>query len=190
MKDKILEAILYVMGEEGLTLEQIAKVFNLNNINEAKKVINDFIKKYNKLDNGIKVVEFDNVYKLATRESVKEYIIKLFEDNKKQKLSNASIEVAGIVAYKQPITRSQISEIRGVASDQVLNTLLLKGVVEEVGISPTAGNPILYGVTNKFFDYFKIKSLAELPQLTDFSYIQGTEDDQIDFDLFGSQREE
>ncbi|AWX70103.1 segregation/condensation protein B [Mycoplasmopsis anatis] len=190
MKDNILEAALYVQGDEGLTLEQIKELFSLNNIVEAKKVINDFIKKYNESNRGLKVVEFNEVYKLATRESVKEYISKIVNVIRKQKLSNAAIEVAGIIAYKQPITRGQIASIRGVSSDQVLNTLLAKGVVEEVGISPTVGHPVLYGVTNKFYDYFRIKSLSELPKLTEFNFVEGTEENATEYDLFESQREE
>lgn len=190
MKDNILEAALYVQGDEGLTLEQIKELFSLNNIIEAKKVINDFIKKYNESNRGLKVVEFNEIYKLATRESVKEYISKIVNVIRKQKLSNAAIEVAGIIAYKQPITRGQIASIRGVSSDQVLNTLLAKGVVEEVGISPTVGHPVLYGVTNKFYDYFRIKSLSELPKLTEFNFVEGTEENATEYDLFESQREE
>ncbi|MBW0594723.1 segregation/condensation protein B [Mycoplasmopsis anatis] len=190
MKDNILEAALYVQGDEGLTLEQIKELFSLNNIVEAKKVINDFIKKYNESNRGLKVVEFNEVYKLATRESVKEYISKIVNVIRKQKLSNAAIEVAGIIAYKQPITRGQIASIRGVSSDQVLNTLLAKGVVEEVGISPTVGHPVLYGVTNKFYDYFRIKSLSELPKFTEFNFVEGTEENATEYDLFESQREE
>lgn len=190
MKDNILEAALYVQGDEGLTLEQIRELFSLNNIIEAKKVINDFIKKYNESNRGLKVVVFNEIYKLATRESVKEYISKIVNVIRKQKLSNAAIEVAGIIAYKQPITRGQIASIRGVSSDQVLNTLLAKGVVEEVGISPTVGHPVLYGVTNKFYDYFRIKSLSELPKLTEFNFVEGTEENATEYDLFESQREE
>lgn len=194
MKDKIIEALLYVFGDAGINLEQIQLTFSLNNHSEAKKVMNDFIKSYNSKDGGLKVVEFNGVYKLSTRESVKEYISKVVNTVSKQKLSNAAIEVAGIIAYKEPITRSQISKIRGVASDQVLNSLLLKGVVAEVGISPTPGHPVLYGVTNKFYDYFKIKDLSDLPKLSEFNFINVSDDEYEeveanDFDLFASQRE-
>lgn len=187
MKDKILEALLYVQGDEGLTLSQVKDIFNLNTIPEARKVMNDFIKNYNKSDGALKVVNFNEIYKLATREPFKEYITKMVQVVKKKRLSNAAIEVAGIVAYKQPVTRSIINNIRGVSSEHVLNTLLAKGVVEEVGISPTPGNPVLYGITNKFYDYFKIKSLAELPRLTELNFIDGVENEE-EFNLFDSQR--
>ncbi|VEU78136.1 SMC-Scp complex subunit ScpB [Mycoplasmopsis columbinasalis] len=190
MKNNILEALLYVQGDEGLTLEQIKETFGLQTKAEAKKVINDFVKYYNDKDGALKVVNFNEIYKLATRETYKEYIQKMVQVVKRHRLSNAAIEVAGIVAYKQPVTRSMINNIRGVASEQVLNTLLIKGVVEEVGVSPTPGRPVLYGITNKFYDYFKIKSMAELPRLTEFNFIEGVEDENADFNLFDSQRQD
>lgn len=190
MRNKIIEVLMYIQGDEGLTLEQIQEFFNLNTIGEAKKVLSDFYKYYNNLEGALKVVVFNEVYKLATRETYKEHIIKFLNANRKHKLSNAAIEVAGIIAYKQPTTRSQVAYIRGVASDQVINTLVNKGVVEEVGISRTPGNPVLYGVTNKFYDYFKIKSLAELPRLTEFNFVDNLDSEPQEFDLFGSQRED
>ncbi|WP_027335056.1 SMC-Scp complex subunit ScpB [Mycoplasmopsis felifaucium] len=188
MKNKILEALLYVQGDEGLTPEQIKDIFGLNTLAEARKVLNDFLKWYNDQETALKVVVFNEVYKFATRETYKEYITKMVQVVKKHRLSNAAIEVAGIIAYKQPATRSMVNNIRGVASDQVINSLLTKGVIEEVGISPTPGNPVLYGITNKFYDYFKIKSLADLSKLTEFNFIDGVENEAEDFNLFDSQR--
>ncbi|WP_025755113.1 SMC-Scp complex subunit ScpB [Mycoplasmopsis cricetuli] len=190
MKNKILEALLYIQGDDGLSLEQVKEIFSLNTISEAKKVMDDFHRDFNSEDRGLKVMVFDTVYKLATRETIKDYITKMVSVVKKQRLSNAAIEVAGIIAYKQPITKSQINKIRNSSSEQVVNTLLVKGIVEEVGISPTPGNPVLYGVTNKFYDHFKIRTMRDLPKINDFNYIEGVENEQTDFDLFTSQRED
>ena len=78
-----------------------------------------------------------------------------------------------------------ISNIRGIVSDNIVATLLTKGIIEEVGVSPTPGNPILYGITNKFYDYFQIKTLAELPPFPEFArYVEK------DFNLFDSQRQD
>ncbi|MEA4134326.1 MULTISPECIES: SMC-Scp complex subunit ScpB [unclassified Mycoplasma] len=190
MKNKILEALLYIQGDDGLNLEQVKDIFSLATLAEAKKVMQDFLREFNDLERALKVVNFNDVYKLATRETFKDYVTKMVSVVKKQRLSNAAIEVAGIIAYKQPVTKGQIASIRGVASDQVVNTLLMKGVIEEVGISPTPGNPVLYGVTNKFYDHFKLTSMRDLPKMTEFNYVEGVEDENQDFDLFGSQREE
>ncbi|WP_416374021.1 SMC-Scp complex subunit ScpB [Mycoplasmopsis cynos] len=101
------------------------------------------------------------------------------------------MEVAGIIAYKQYNNKvSNYKNKSGAQSDQVINTLLVKGVIEEVGISPTPGRPVLYGVTNKFYDHFRISSLRDLPKMDDFNYIDGVENEHNDFDLFSSQRED
>ncbi|QKT05466.1 SMC-Scp complex subunit ScpB [Mycoplasma sp. OR1901] len=190
MKNNIIEALLYIQGDEGLTLEQVKEIFGTQTLAEAKKILMDFHKEFNEQGRGLKVVNFNDVYKLATRETVKEYVTKMVSIVRPNRLSNAAIEVAGIIAYKQPITRSQINKIRGAASEQVVNTLLIKGVIEEVGIAHTPGRPVLYGVTNKFYDHFRISTLRELPKMDDFNYIDGVENENNDFDLFQSQREE
>ncbi|KKB26669.1 Segregation and condensation protein B [Mycoplasmopsis meleagridis] len=189
MKNNIIEALLYIQGDEGLNLEQLQEIFNLKNKAESKKVMNDFIKNYNARETALKVVEFNEIYKFATRETYKQYIQKMVQVVKKHRLSNAAIEVAGIIAYKQPVTRSMVSNIRGISSDSLIETLVNKGMIEVVGISNTPGQPKLYGVTNKFYDYFRIKSMNELPKLNEFNYIDG-EDKEEDFSLFDSQREE
>ncbi|WP_416737976.1 SMC-Scp complex subunit ScpB [Mycoplasmopsis meleagridis] len=189
MKNNIIEALLYIQGDEGLNLEQLQEIFNLKNKAESKKVMNDFIKNYNARETALKVVEFNEIYKFATRETYKQYIQKMVQVVKKHCLLNAAIEVAGIIAYKQPVTRSMVSNIRGISSDSLIETLVNKGMIEVVGISNTPGQPKLYGVTNKFYDYFRIKSMNELPKLNEFNYIDG-ENKEEDFSLFDSQREE
>lgn len=190
MKNKIIEALLFIQGSDGLSSEQVKDVFKLNTIQEGRKLLKDFKTFFNNQDRGIKVHEFNDVYKFLTVESVKDYISELVTIVRKQRLSNAAIEVAGIVAYKQPVTRSIISNIRGVVSDGIVASLLEKGIIEEVGVAQTPGNPILYGITNKFYDYFKIKTLAELPPFPEFSRYSDFDEDMIDkdFNLFDSQR--
>lgn len=188
MKNKIIEALLYIQGDEGLNLEQVKEVFNLNNTHEAKKIMQDFQKDFNNLDRGLKVVVFDEIFKLATRESVRTYVSKLVTTIGKQRLTSAAIEVAGIIAYKGPITRGQISKIRGAVSDHIVNNLLKKGIIHEVGVSHTQGNPVLYEVSSQFYDHFKISSKQDLPKMRDFDYSDGLEDES-EFDIFQSQRE-
>ncbi|QKX38675.1 segregation/condensation protein B [Metamycoplasma hominis] len=192
MKNKIIEALLFIQGSEGLSSEQAQQVFKLNTIQEARRLLRDFKTYFNNLERGIKVLEFNDVFKFLTIESVKDYISDLVTITRKQRLSNAAIEVVGIVAYKQPITRGMISNIRGVVSDGIVSSLLEKGIIEEVGVAQTPGNPILYGITNKFYDYFKIKTLGELPPFPEFNKYSSEEEEEIDkdFNLFDSQRPE
>ncbi|MBN0919255.1 SMC-Scp complex subunit ScpB [[Mycoplasma] gypis] len=190
--NKILEALIYVQGDQGLSVSQLKEVLKLNSDQEAKKMLQDFEKWFNSLGRGIKVYEFNDIFKFLTVSEAKDAISELVSVSKRQGLSQAAIEVAGIIAYKQPITRSMINNIRGVISDHIVITLLTKGIIEEVGVAPTPGQPILYGITDKFYDYFKIKSLSELPEFPEFDSYDEVEEvkDQQVYDLFNSQRQE
>ena len=184
---KVIEALLYVQGEEGITPKQLKDVLSIPKLN-ARKLLQKFMDDFNKNDDhGIQVMNFNDVFKFATKDEINEYISILVTSVKKQKLSSSAIETAGIIAYKQPITKSQINNIRGVASEGVVNTLLLKGIIEEKGIAKSPGNPVLFGITNKFYDYFGINSLKELPALNE---IDDTLNIDEDFDLYQSQRNE
>lgn len=183
---KLVQTLLYIRGEDGVSPKDLKDASDIPTVN-ARQLLKEFADEFNASEQGLKVVQFNDVFKFATREEFNDNISRLVSVEKKQKLSAAAIETVGIIAYKQPITKSQINDIRGVASEAVVNTLLVKGLIEEQGISPTPGNPILYGITNKFYDYFQIKSLKELPKLSEFNESEGLEDS---LDLFQSQREE
>lgn len=192
MNNKIIEALLFIQGSEGLSSEQLKDVLKLNTTNEARLLLRKFKEEFNKQEHGIMVAEFNDVFKFLTTPAVKWAIEELVTIVRKQHLSTAGIEVAGIIAYKQPITRSMISNIRGVVSDHIVTSLLTKGIIEEVGVAPTPGNPILYGITNKFYDYFKIKTLAELPPFPEFTRYKDESEEMEDkeFNLFDSQRQD
>lgn len=182
---KRIEALLYIRGDQGLSPKDLKDIIEVST-SDARKALKEFLKTYNAKEEALLVVEFNDVFKIATRAEYKDDISKMVTIIKKQKLSGSAIETAGIIAYKQPITKSQVNEIRGKSSEAVVNTLLVKGLIEEKGIAHTPGNPVLYGITNKFYDYFNIKSLKELPKLSEFNESEGTDDD---FELFSSQRE-
>lgn len=185
MYNEIIEALLYVQGQKGLTPSALKAAIDVPTPN-ARKLLKEFSKNWNKESHGLQIIEFNDTFKFATLPELKEQIQRVIIQERKQRLSQAAIETAGIIAYKQPMTKSQVNQIRGVSSEAVVNTLLVKGLIEEKGIATTPGSPILYGITEKFYDYFKIKSLKELPQLSEFNESEGIED----FDLYASQREE
>lgn len=117
------------------------------------------------------------MFKFVSKESVYPYIQKLFQVTKKNTLSPAALETLAIIAYKQPITRVEIEEIRGVGSDAMLRRLSLRNLIEEVGRADSPGMPILYGVTSEFLDIFKLLSIDELPDLPNY-------DGQMEMDLY------
>lgn len=185
--NRLIEALMYIKGDEGLTPKELKGVKDIST-QDARKALKAFKETYNANEEAaLFVMEFNDHFKLATKEEFKEDITKMVAIIKKQRLSQAAIETAGIIAYKQPITKSQVNEIRGVASEAVVNTLLVKGIIEEKGVAETPGNPVLYGISDKFYDYFNINSLRELPELKEFSDVDQLEDD---FDLFQSQRQD
>ena len=197
---KILAAALFALcavcaQAKPFSPEQYAKVLReYNSVAGANDYFESgkFKEEFNKQEHGIMVAEFNDVFKFLTTPAVKWAIEELVTIVRKQHLSTAGIEVAGIIAYKQPITRSMISNIRGVVSDHIVASLLTKGIIEEVGVAPTPGNPILYGITNKFYDYFKIKTLAELPPFPEFARYKDESEEMEDkeFNLFDSQRQD
>ena len=191
-KDRIIEAILYIKGDEGITVEQLKEIFKLETIASAKKMMNDFVANFKQVKRGIRVEEYNGIYKFVTAPEAKEYIEALVTREQRAKLSDSALEVVGIIAYKAPITRSSINSIRSKNSDHIVSSLLLKGLIEEVGIAKSPGNPILYGVTDKFYDYFRIRSINELPRLNEFNQIdvESEEDEAEVIDLYSSQRED
>lgn len=182
---KIIEGLLYIKGSDGIDPKTLKTLLGINTI-QARKELKTFMKEFNKLDRGIRVVVFKDIFKFTTLPEHKEIISDLVTIERKKKLSESAIETIGIIAYKQPITRTQVSNIRGVNSDGVISTLLAKELIKEVGIKETPGHPILYGITDKFYDYFQISSLKELPKLDEFSI--DDEEENSEFDLFSSQR--
>ncbi|MBG0730946.1 SMC-Scp complex subunit ScpB [Mycoplasma sp. 'Moose RK'] len=192
MKNRIIEAIMYLQGEKGVSSQQLQNALKLAKINEARKLLKDFLVDFNRQKRGILVVEFDDVFKFVTAKDLKHFIIDFVSNERKYRLTNSAIEVAAIIAYKQPVTRSVIAQIRGgVNSDYIVGSLLAKGIIEEVGTASSPGNPTLYGVTSRFFDYFKLRSAKDLPKFKEFDLFANQENNEEaeNFDLFASQRE-
>ncbi len=190
-RERIIESLIYIKGDEGIKVEDIKEVFSLETLAVAKDLMNKFVEAFNKEKRGVMVEEYNGIYKFVTIPEAKEFISNLVTSEQRAKLSDAALEVVGIVAYKAPITRSSINAIRGKISDHLVNLLMLKGLIEEVGISKTPGNPVLFGVTDKFYDYFRIRSINELPKLSDFANIDLSSDTTEEvIDLYSSQREE
>lgn len=192
MKTRIIEAILYLQGEKGVSSLQLQNCLKLAKISEARKLLKDFAIEFNRQKRGILVVEFDDIFKFVTAKDLKPFIIDFVSNERKYRLSNSSIEVAAIIAYKQPVTRSTIAQIRGgINSDYIVGSLLAKGIIEELGTASTPGNPTLYGVTSRFFDYFKLRSAKDLPKFQEFDlFSHEDQNSKVDnFDLFSSQRE-
>ncbi|MEH7124362.1 MULTISPECIES: SMC-Scp complex subunit ScpB [unclassified Bacillus (in: firmicutes)] len=177
----IAESLLFAAGDEGLSLKQIAIVLEIDEI-QAESVMNELMEDYTDSSRGITIVELAGTFQLATKKENSDYLKKLVVTPTTSGLSQAALETLAIIAYKQPITRAEIEEIRGVKTERPLHTLAAKALIKEVGRAEGTGRAYLYGTTKEFLDYFGLKRIEELPALPE----KMDEDDflQEDADLF------
>lgn len=180
----ILEGLLFIVGDEGLTAGQAASALDLSE-ETCESLLDEMIAQYVNDDHrGIELANYGGVYRFLSKGFVHESAKRLFQLNKQATLSQAALETLAIIAYKQPITRVEIEEIRGVGADVMLHKLLARDLIREAGRSEAPGRPILYEVTEEFMNSFKLLSLNELPDLPEFK----TSDESDD--LFGNEDEE
>ncbi|WP_201713370.1 SMC-Scp complex subunit ScpB [Rossellomorea arthrocnemi] len=161
----ILESLLFAAGDEGLSLKQVCSVLEIE-AQVAIDVLEDLRSDYEKDSNrGIYMIEIAGTFQLVTKKENADYLKKLVESPNVSFLSQAALETLAIIAYKQPITRMEIEQIRGVKTERPIQTLASKGLVKEVGRAEGTGRAYLFGTTKEFLDYFGLKSIEELPPL-------------------------
>lgn len=175
----IIEGLLYVQGDLGLTIKQIEDILEISE-EEAKRLVLSLKNYYEENNRGLRINYLGNTIKLTTKEEHQEYYQKLLEDEKNHNLSQSALEVLAIIAYNEPITRGDLENMRGVDSTYVLRRLLAKGLIKECGKSDLPGRPILYKTTDDFLDYFGLASINDLP------IIELKEDDSSPKDLYTS----
>lgn len=157
---KALEALLF--AAPGLSsVEQLSQALNVSKSEVDQSL--EALSAHLTLEHGLRLQKIKNQYQLITAPEHAEMIEKFLGLEVTSRLTQAALEVLAIVAYKQPTTRPEIDSIRGVNSDGVVKSLLAKGLIEELGRSEAIGRPILYGVTNEFFQHFGLESLDQLP---------------------------
>lgn len=159
-----LEGLLFIIGDEGLTLKDISSILEINE-DETKKLIKELYNELNQDTRGIELEYFGERFKLTTKAKHAKYFEKLVKNEQNNKLSDAALEVLSIIAYSGPITRVNIDKIRGVSSAYIVRKLVLKNLIEECGKSEDIGRPTLYKVTNQFLNYFGLTSIKELPKI-------------------------
>ena len=160
----VLEGLIFLSGNEGITLDDMAKVTELKE-DEIKSLLDELKTDLEDANRGIKLVILGNHYKFTTKEEHKEYYKKLVDAELDSNLSQSALETLAIIAYNQPITRIEIDEIRGVNSSYVMRKLMIKGLIEDIGRSELPGRPKQYIVTDLFLDHFGLESTDDLPDL-------------------------
>jgi segregation and condensation protein B len=158
----IIEGLLFAAGEEGLHPKEIAEYLETD-VRTVRETIREMQEEWRQAGRGVQIVEVAQVYQMTTLPEHSPYFEKLAQAPNRSVLSRAALETLAIIAYRQPITRMEVEEVRGVKSERTIQSLLRKGLVKEVGRAEGLGRPILYGTTREFLDYFGLKSLDELP---------------------------
>lgn len=174
-----VESLLFVAGDDGLTAKQLSELTESDReaVERALAQIDEACRLEGR---GLRVVELAGTFRLATKPEHADAVRRLLENPTSQALTQASLEVLAIIAYRQPITRVEVEEIRGVKSERPIQTLVARGLVKEAGRAQGTGRAILYGTTDIFLDYFGLASLEDLPPLA------GRDDEAADeeMDLF------
>lgn len=173
----VIEAILFV-NEKPVTLEQIRKVLDTVALAEIKRVVHEIKDEFEARNNGVNVVEIAGGYQMLTNPLFASYVRDFYKTKHKEKLSKPALETLAIVAYKQPVSRTDIETIRGVNSDGIVVNLIEKELIKIVGRKDVPGRPFLYGTTKQFLDYFGLKSLDDLPRLEEFPDLVPSEVDE------------
>lgn len=171
----IMEGLLFITGDDGLTASKAAEAMQIS-IEQAETVLNDLMEQYYTADHGFEIEHYGDTYRFLSKACVHESARRLFQIDKEARLSNAAMETLAIIAYRQPITRVEIEEIRGVGADVMLRKLEARGLIQESGRSDAPGRPFLYTVTDEFMNAFGLTSLSELPDLPQFAQEENSED--------------
>ena len=182
-KKAALEGLLFVVGDDGLTISGIMEILGIEH-DEAIELINDLKKDYESIERGIRIHFLGNTFKLTTKKEHHKYYEKLLVNEENNRLSNSALETLAIVAYNEPITRIEVDEIRGVQTGQMIRKLVAKGLLKECGRSEMAGHPILYQTTSEFLDYFGLSTIDDLPKIN----VETKQEDNVD--LYQSKYQE
>ncbi|MGN1379708.1 MAG: SMC-Scp complex subunit ScpB [Bacilli bacterium] len=161
----VLEGLLFVVGDEGITLNKICDVLEISE-NEARNLLKELQNEYEKETRGIRISYLSNSFKLTTKKEHIDYYQKLIKDNPNSNdLSQAALETLAIIAYNEPITRADVDNLRGISSSFMIKKLMAKDLVKVCGKSDLPGHPNLYKTTKDFLDYFGLASISDLPEI-------------------------
>lgn len=159
-----IEGILFAMGES-VAIKEIAEALGEEE-NTIKEIIDEMKLYYASKERGIQIVSLEGNVQLRTKDEYYDDLIKIASAPKKNVLSDSVLETLSIIAYKQPVTRTDVEKIRGVNSDFGINKLLEFGLIKELGRLDAPGKPLLFGTSEQFLRAFNVDSIEDLPQIS------------------------
>jgi len=178
----IIEALIFSSDEPISENEIIRAIKGIDgeeieiNSDDVHSAVDELNKKYDENGNSFKIRKIANGFIFATTEINAKYVGFLSSEKSKRRLSQAALETLAIIAYKQPVTKPELEQIRGVNSDYILNTLLEKNLITITGRAETIGRPLLYGTTTEFLKYFGLYNLSDLTKPREIEEIMKDED--------------
>lgn len=161
---QVIEALLFASAKP-VTVAEIRKVMKFLAPKQIEGLINEIKESYLQAGHSFEILEIAGGYEVATKKEFAPWILKIELQKKAKQVTQSALETLSIMAYKQPITRAEIEELRGVDAGGVVNTLMERGLVKIVGKKEVPGRPFLYGTTEKFLEHFGLKSLQDLPNI-------------------------
>lgn len=159
----IIEALLFTWGDP-LDLKDISEIVNID-VKKLNLIMQELIDDFNFNRRGLRIIKINDAYQIGTRPDFYEWIKKLHRQNLPKNLSNAALETLSIIAYKQPVIKSEVEYIRGVKCDRAIETLIERNLVQEMGRLDRTGRPIIYGTTSEFLKLFSLETIEDLPDL-------------------------
>ncbi len=175
-----IEALLFA-ADGPLTPARLKKLLVGSEIPEIRAAVKELEAEYTQAGHAFTVVEFGGGWQIATRPEYSPSVEKMLKSRRFTRLSKAGLEVLAIIAYRQPITRLEIDEIRGVNRSGAISTLTERNLITVVGRSQSVGNPLLYGTTREFLNHLGLKGLGQLPDLPDLEDVVGNREQLRDF---------
>src|SRR5712691_4472809 len=169
----ILEALIFA-SPEPLTPKAIFKILDTEPKEDVQAALKELKQDYER-PGGLQLVEVAGGYQIVTRQDLHEWVRRLFHERTTQKLTVQALETLAVIAYKQPLTALEVSEIRGVNTSGVLNTLLERHLIKIVGRKQVVGRPFLYATTKEFLIRFGLNDLTDLPKVEDMAEALGLE---------------
>lgn len=176
-----IESMMFVWGEP-LDIKEVADIFSVDK-KDIYELCKELQQEYEDQGRGIIIREVNKSFQFATRPENIDYIERLCTPVKHKRLSQSALEVLAIVAYKQPVTKGEIEAIRGIKCDRVIEGLMRKDLVAQLGRSDAVGRPMLYGTTDEFLKQFGFETLKDLPQINDIAGVLDDDGEPLEHEM-------
>ena len=168
----IIESLVFA-SPDPVTFNMLVKILDGEPEEHIEEALRDLCQLWKERAGGLQLVEVAGGYQIVTKPELHEWVRRLFHEHSKQRLSVQALETLAVVAYRQPVTGPEITEIRGVNTSGVLGTLVERRLIKVVGRKAVVGRPFLYATTREFLDRFGLKDLSDLPKVEDMAEALG-----------------